>query len=114
MDWIFDSDKCRALLDKIVNTIFDMSQLEKDLIATRNNLMEEIKELEGKISSLKTGTSDEKEDEKEARESELAIKTQELDQKNSELTRVCSELAELQWLMGTLKIKYKNLRIMHR
>ena len=103
MDWIFDSDKCRALLDKIVNTIFDMSQLEKDLIATRNNLMEEIKELEGKISSLKTGTSDEKEDEKEARESELAIKTQELDQKNSELTRVCSELAELQWLMGTLK-----------
>lgn len=103
LDWIFDSDKCRALLDKIVNTIFDMSKLEETLNDKKNKLMDEINTLNLQIKDLNTGTSNETEDEKEARESELAIKTQELDQKNSELTRVCLELAELQWLIGTLK-----------
>lgn len=102
-DWIFDSDKCSALLKKIVNTIFDMSKLEDKLNDKKNKLMEDINTLNLEIKDLNTGTSNETEDEKEERESKLAIKMQELDQKNSELTRVCSELAELQWLMGTLK-----------
>lgn len=102
-DWIFDSDKCRALLDKIVNTIFDMSELEKNLNGQKERLIKEINDLEKEINNLKTGTSNETEDEKEERESQLAIKTQELDQKNNELTRVYSELANLQRLIGNLK-----------
>ena len=103
LDWIFDSDKCRALLDKIVNTIFDMSNLEDELNGKKNQLISDISKLESDIKDLKTGTSNETEDEKEERESQLAIKTQELDQKNNELTRVYSELANLQRLIGTLK-----------
>lgn len=103
MDWIFDSDKCSALLKKIVNTIFDMSKLEEQLKAKRDGLINEINTLNSQIDDLNKKINYANEDEKEELESELAIRTQELDQKNNELTRVYSELANLQRLIGTLK-----------